>query len=182
MDPPVDYIFRVMYSYLNYKWKKRLNRIVKHYGHHDSAFEIKIKTSNEIWNNSFKFAFVRNPWDWHVSLFHYMKQTTTHFQHHIIKHMSFEDYCYWRFNNDPIIQTDFLIDEENKYLLDYIGKVEDIFYEINYISKKIGVDLNLSWENKSIRDRNYRNYYNERLKKIIGDLSEPDIINFKYEF
>ena len=54
---------------------------------HSTAIEIKNNIPEQIFNTFFKFAFVRNPWDWQVSLYHYMLQNTAHRQHKLIKSM-----------------------------------------------------------------------------------------------
>lgn len=54
---------------------------------HDSALKIMDKVGYYVWNNFFKFGFVRNPWDWQVSLYHYMLQDKNHHQHELIKKM-----------------------------------------------------------------------------------------------
>jgi len=93
-------------------YKNKINSIFGKYGferynRHIKAAEIKNNISTKIWNNFFKFGFVRNPWGWQVSLYHYMLENKDHFQHKIIKNKNFNEYIYWRIKQDLHLQKDF---------------------------------------------------------------------------
>ena len=63
---------------------------------HIKASELKSKLDKNVFNNYFKFSFVRNPWDWQVSLYHFMLQYPRHKQHLIVKKMKS-----FKINNTP---------------------------------------------------------------------------------
>src|SRR5260370_3193343 len=89
--------------------KMGVHRLVRHHrlerlDGHATAQEIKEKLPPRIFNSFFKFAFVRNPWDWQVSLYHFMLQNKSHRQHRLIESLgSFEKYLEWRWvkNRQP---------------------------------------------------------------------------------
>ena len=54
---------------------------------HITAVELKDKIPHKIFNDYYKFGFVRNPWDWQVSLYKYMLKLESHPQHTLIKSM-----------------------------------------------------------------------------------------------
>src|SRR4051812_8912952 len=68
---------------------------------HVRAKEIQEMISPGQFEEYFKFSFVRNPWDWQVSLYHFMLQDKTHRQHKLIRKMkNFDEYLNWRINKE----------------------------------------------------------------------------------
>ena len=49
----------------------------KNYETHITAKELRERLPEKIYNSFFKFALVRNPWDWQVSLYHFMLKKNT---------------------------------------------------------------------------------------------------------
>lgn len=150
--------------------------------YHLSSAELKQKLPNRIFENYFKFAFVRNPWDWQVSLYHYMKQTEKHHQNHLANGFeTFENYLNWRINNEVRLQVDFIM-ENNTSLVNYIGRVETIDDDLKFLEKKLDLDpIILPKINKSKRS-NYQDYYNNRTKDLVYQHFKKDIETFEYSF
>lgn len=80
--------------------RRALNRagLWKIPGHplHSSALKIRELLRPDFFDACFKFAFVRNPWDWHVSLYHYALQTSDPQQASVRASGSFDRYIEWR--------------------------------------------------------------------------------------
>ncbi|NOZ25075.1 MAG: sulfotransferase family protein [Nitrospirae bacterium] len=160
--------------------EKQLN--YRNYDTHITAKELKKSLPKKVYDGFFKFAFVRNPWDWQVSLYHYMLRKTTHYQHEFIKSFeSFDQYIEWRVTEDKHLQKEFVTDDYGNIIVDFIGKIESLEKDFDYVCKKIGIRSSLPHENRSQR-RDYRSYYNERTKQLIYEHFREDIELFNYTF
>lgn len=90
--------------------------------YHATAWEGQQHYSARTYDRFFKFAFVRNPWDWQVSLYHFMRQCEDHKQYEMTRTMSgFEEYLYWRIREDKTLQKEFVTDDEGNLIVDFIG-------------------------------------------------------------
>ncbi len=150
---------------------------------HLKAKQIKKLISPEVYDSCYKFSFVRNPWDWQVSLFHFMLQDETHPQHKLINKMnSFEEYIEWRVANAVELQKEFLYDEKGNLLVDYVGKFENLQEDFNLICEKLNLQsIELPVTNTSIH-RFYKEYYNDYTRDLIAKAFKEDIETFEYEF
>jgi hypothetical protein len=150
---------------------------------HITAPKLKEMLPEKIWSNFFKFGFVRNPWDWQVSLYYYMLQTPKHHQHELIKSMnSFQKYIEWRVNQDKHLQKEFFYDENDNCLVNFIGKIENLEEDFQRICEKLNIQTKIPHSNKSTRKIDYREYYNEYTKNLIAENFKEDIELFDYEF
>ncbi|MCK8077191.1 sulfotransferase family protein [Vibrio sp. 1CM2L] len=105
----------------------------------------------------YKFCFVREPLDWQKSLYFFMKKNNNHFQHKIVKDMTFDDYLYWRLNNDIKFQSDFIFDGDVK-LVDDIFKFESLKEDFNLVCNRLNIEyalkhMNMAGNGKAIELR-----------------------------
>jgi chondroitin 4-sulfotransferase 11 len=142
------------------------------------------------WDDYFKFAFVRNPWDRIVSLYYYFLQDPEKQKSalgiEIAKLGSFREFCRQLDNIelDPHFdpQISYLIDYEGRFLLDHLGRFESIDSDIDSICKKIGLPaVKLPHFRKSDHD-SYKNHYDDKTVEIIATRYKSDIDAFKYSF
>ena len=104
--------------------------------------------SKENFNQYFKFAIVRDPWERIVSHYLYMvpdkKIDFYSFLKHIQKNINNIDY-YWFLRP----QRDFIF-KEKELLVDYYGKFEELQNHFDYICHKLQISkYNLPWTNSS---------------------------------
>ena len=63
---------------------------------HQTAAWARRKIPPEIFQLCFKFAFVRNPYDWAVSYFTFIKTRQQHHRHKFLSNMSYVDFLRWQ--------------------------------------------------------------------------------------
>ena len=148
----------------------------------------------------FKFAFIRNPYNWMISTYFYIKASRIHYEHQRANTMNFQQFLdyyikvmmtkpYPYGSNKCITLNEFVRDEEGKIIVDYIGKVETLEKDFRAICEKI----DFKYYNKEThtlpfinvtgnRDKGYRQYYNAASKKMVADRFAEDLDYFKYTF
>jgi len=147
---------------------------------HAKALEVRAAIP-EVFATSFKFAVVRNPWAWQVSYFHYIQQNRKHWQHAELASLSFAQYVEWRVMHERMLQSDFVVDEERKLIVDSVARVENLDRDAAAIFDRIGIRASLPYRNRSRHD-DYRSYYDDRTRAVVAEHYAEDIERFGYTF
>ncbi len=159
-------------------WRGRLVR-----DQHSTASEICRQMPTEAFNDAFKFTFVRNPWDWQVSNYTYALKTPAHGQYEIIQKLgSFEEYIRYQYEDRAPTQSSFILDDDGRQLVDFVGRFETIQADFNAVCEQIGVDARLPHLNASIRRRDWRSYYTKETRDLVERLFEVDLERFGYRW
>ena len=96
------------------------------YHKHEKACDIK-RSLGDSYEEYFKFSFVRNPYDFLVSLYFYILKAKNHYLHKKIENKSFNEFLHYYISTNPPMQTDFLMDETKKAcIVDFIGRFENL--------------------------------------------------------
>jgi hypothetical protein len=149
---------------------------------HISAEKLRKNIGDETYNNYFRFSFVRNPWDWQVSLYNFMIAHPEHPQHQLMKDLgSFDSYIHWRSEKGIVSQKRQLSDSSGEIIVDFIGKYEFLKDDFNTICQKIGVNATLPHIHKIV-GMPYQNYYKKETEEIVSELCREDIEFFNYTF
>lgn len=153
--------------------------------------------------DSFKFAFVRNPWDRLQSAFHFLKQggfgekdkafarselsTFTNFDSFVYNWVSEENILKY---NHFIPQYQFLqIPFSTKLHVDFLGFFENLAPDFEYISQRVShkpdynhqlAHLNRGAKKTSTTD--YRSHYSDKTVDIVAKTYAKDIELFGYDF
>lgn len=169
---------------------------------HIPAVLLKQLVKKEIWNNYFKFSFVRNPWDWVVSQYFYnfhekpQKDQTKKSKHS--NSPSTEDktclttddiYKLYNFlkqyrgipDAETLLQHNYIYNSNGVKQLDYVGKFESLNADFQGAMDKIGIHAILPVLNNSKHDY-YKHYYNHETIELVKILYEIDIKSFDYEY
>ena len=147
---------------------------------HGEAVAYKNYVGNK-YNDYYSFAFVRNPYDWQLSLFFRMKETVRHPQYKIIKDMDFNEYIEWRCKEDRRLQKSFLVDEKNSLLVDFIGKYENLKDDFDKVCKKLKINEELIHTNQSkTKLEHYSYYYDNKSISLMKKHFEEDFKFLNY--
>ncbi|MDC0535723.1 sulfotransferase family protein [Francisellaceae bacterium] len=150
---------------------------------HATVIEANEYLGDEIFNEYYKFAFVRNPYDWLVSLYFYIRQDKWHNEFNKVNAMSFEAFVLERIKNNMPRQKDFLIGQKyGALIVDYVGKIETIDSSYQYICDKLGIKyVKPSNLNQSKRQKSYHQYYNDELTLAVQEYFNDDFETFNYD-
>lgn len=152
---------------------------------------------SEKFNNYFKFAFVRNPWDRFLSAYIYLKNGGDNSidknwaDIHLSEFDNFEDFVIslkdkkqapkilkWMHFSPQYL---YLCDYKLKTKVDFVGRFENINDDFDYVKNKLGINSNLQHLRKSKRG-NYKEYYTQQTREIVANLYKQDIRIFNYSF
>lgn len=182
---------RTLEPYADGFWKYRLARLTRRVGipypavppFHLDARGARARVPPEAFERFFKFTFVRNPWDWQVSLYHWMLSHASHHQHAFTKGLGgFDAYIRWRTAEGVGLQQAFLRDEDGTFLMDYVGRMETIDDDFAEVCRTVGLPpLRLPHVNRS-GHRDYRDLYTDETRELVARAFAQDIEMFGYTF
>jgi hypothetical protein len=149
---------------------------------HLTALAVRDMLSKKTYESFYKFIFVRNPWDWQVSLFHYILDHPEHNLHEMVSAMKgYEEFVHWRVGRKVKGQKRLITDENGNLIVDFVGRYERLADDFKHVCDTIGVDARLPHLNKSDH-RDYRSYYNDEMIEMISNGYREDIEFFGYSF
>ncbi len=132
---------------------------------------------------SFKFAFVRNPFDRFVSYCAFMTRDSDAFEREprqVMRHILFDLRPLDHILFQP--QHPLLVGPDGRLLTDDIGRVEDMQASYDRICAKIGIPTAPLGQVNSSRRSGYRDYYDQALIDGVAALYRRDLELFGYTF
>jgi len=201
-DEPVDPVWTSMARRLSGRKKKKMPK-------HMCALEYKTKYRN-LFDRMFSVAVVRNPWDWTLSYFNFLKYTDVspdskkpwrHKLFHEIKDMEFNEFVEYvclhdglenldvaqrmrRIGHRCFNQSNFLRDLEGNLLVDKIIRFEKLSQGFGELINEMALEpMNLPHTNKSkSRFQSYKDAYCQKSLSLIEEKFAEDISYFQYSF
>jgi len=146
----------------------------------------------------YKFAYVRNPYDWLVSMFSYITTNDKHPDYDLLKKTSFYEFIQWLDNHGlkrkegdglPVYrkQTDFVF-KRGEIMVDDLYRYENLcddtgLSNANTLFLKLGFDMpyKIPVLNKTERTLNWDNLFNVKTYRLVNELFSEDFKNFKYK-
>lgn len=144
--------------------------------------------------STFRFTFVRNPYDRFVSSYEYLKQGGNNsndllfYEKYIKGFESFEDFVLNGFAKNVEIQNHIHFKRQSNFvyhnsrcLVDFVGRFENLEKDYKYIASMIGAEHGLKFVNKTNNRQCFDEYFTRAsVKKVISDFYKIDFINFDY--
>lgn len=150
--------------------------------------------TQEMFDDYFKFAFVRNPWSRLVSMYKYFGYNEKIDFNSFVQD-AFKNRIFNKENWFVGPQSDFVYSRDGELLVDYLGRFEDLQDGFDLACERIGVPptklqhINKSQSSgrvhgiKEIRSfSQYQEYYDKESIDCVAHLYRKDIESFKYEF
>jgi hypothetical protein len=142
---------------------------------HLSASQLKEKYA-DYWDDYFKFAFIRNPWEMVVSRYHMPFNEDCNAQSgnsllYFLKNVILPD---WEMGSP---QCSAYINEE----IDFIGRYENYDADRQKVLDIVGVENRHSHIEKT-EHRHYSEYYDDETRELVAEMFADDIRRFGYEF
>ena len=161
-------------------YNKPMGKLWKHIEARNAKKQIDI----DIWNEYFKFAFVRNPWSRILSQYSWWTQNTWDDEKKtgdkVRKMKNFEEYLVQKIGIVPNQKLQLF--EEDIPLVDYIGRFEYLEEDFNEVCNLLKLEnVSLIHENKT-NHKDYKKYYNNDNNAIIEYLYNKDIESFGFDF
>lgn len=142
------------------------------------------------YDDYFKFAFIRNPWDRQVSKYEFYMQKV-YYQKDVSKvnaelATSFKNLPAKQFLMNVIDKQSDFICEDNNIKVDFLGNFETLYDDMKQIISIIRPGLpDLSWSlphQNSTNRKDYKEYYDEESKQKIQEVCKKDIELGNYTF
>ncbi len=130
------------------------------------------------WEESYNFAFVRNPWDRLLSL------CCARHPGVLVERARFNRWCMEKeLGTGGLMQPCWtMVGIDGEIGVDFVGRYENLAKDYAHVCEQIGMSPPLQWRNKGKRKRSYRELYDDELQQKVREVYAMDIERFGYEF
>lgn len=153
-------------------------RGTRYFGSDATAKECIDIFGEDIWDEYFTFAFVRNPWDRMWSWYRYLIDCRV-----LTGNTSLRD---WILNYDfrgKMRQTDYILDKNGNICFKHIGRYENLKEDFEIVCENLNfIKGELPEINRSSNRTPYYEFYDLETKDLISKLFEKEIDLLEYEF
>lgn len=159
---------------------------------HETASDIRNRLGARRWEGKFKFAFVRNPWDRAVSLFHFAAGPSRGLCNSRYIALSFREWLkfayvdrhplYFDFPHSFGPQLEWISDLDGNVIVDFVGRFENLRQDFATICARLGLSTAVLPHYGASKHDDYRSYYKDEDVDIIAKWYKKDIEHFGYAF
>lgn len=150
---------------------------------HETAAHVQRLLPAEIFADFRKIAFVRNPYSWLVSLYELVLQSPNHRHHRKFAAMrGFDEYVDWEIGRNKRSQHSYICDAHGDFLVDRIGRFEQLAADATRIFRSIDVELGSLHCVGRFTRKDYREFYDESTRLKVAEHWSRDLEILRYDF
>ena len=150
---------------------------------HDDMLSAKWRMPAEKFDNYFKFAFVRNPWERLVSEYEYILAMPKHGRHKRVAQLDcFTDFVRMQIPRRDAYQIKMLSDKKGNLLTDFVGKLENLDEDWRSICSRLKITYRPLRKKNVIRHKPYQDYFDEESGQLVVQHWQREIEIFAYSF
>lgn len=150
---------------------------------HISAQQIAPYLDKDAWENYFKFAIVRNPFDRFISICFFLNRNNPKFIETPLLWMK-SAIAVPRFRERVLVKPQFLqlTDTQGIIAMDYVGRYETLQDSMDEICTRLQIESTLLKKRNASEHKQYREYYDDELKAAVETFYQQDLQRFNYSY
>lgn len=150
---------------------------------HDNIRAAQKRMPADKFNDYFKFAFVRNPWNRLVSEYEFLLERPTHGRHSRVKKLAgFMQFIQMQIPRNDAYQINMLCDRKGRLLMDFVGKLENLQDDWKTVCEHIGLPYEALPRKNATQHRHFQDYYDEQSRQLVAKHWAREIEMFGYTF
>jgi hypothetical protein len=153
---------------------------------HDRASWLKRKLPSEIFDTFFKFSVVRNPFDYAVSYYAFLRMNRASRRHQFARDHSFGEFLAYLDRKNlvgGITQSSYLTDGDGNCLVDALLRFEELGAELPPLLERLGIPVPAELPRINVSSRRpYREYYSAADRVRAERIFRDDLDRFGYAF
>ena len=149
---------------------------------HATAAMAKRHLPASVYDGLFKFAFVRNPWEWLYSQWRFMVRDPSHHRGAFVRKLGgFDQYVKWEASRGDRTQRRFVVGKRGELIVDHVGRFESLRDDFTAICRHLKLDVALP----GAREHNAVDYAvayeNPETRRLALSLFGDDLEMFRYD-
>ncbi len=149
---------------------------------HATAATAKRHLPADVYDGLFKFAFVRNPWEWFYSQWRFMTRDPSHHRGDFVRNLGgFDQYVQWEAGRGDRTQRRFVTDRQGELIVDYLGRFESLRDDFAAICRHLKLDIALPGAREGNANDYAAAYDGPETRRLALSLFDDDLEMFRYE-